>query len=571
MADQTILQNSTFDGSKQFVMASKQNIYLPDVNNGAYNGIVMFDGTSIATNGKWNDIRNSYFALPIVMTANFGTSLSASSVENAYAMSLKNGYHHLVDRISCEIDNNQMLGLQILNNWDVHYRILSTSSQEDARNYFPSIGMSVTPDVGQATTYQVAGTCNGLGECNNRIADATASSTVTGYNNNTLFTNTGRQQRMLNTSFDPANTTGNSMLAMTSANQCVTTGRNYCTQTTTQITYYIIAIIPARILHSLFDNMPLTQGLQLKINLYTNTQFTTTLTTGGTNLGTYLGVTTTATTQTCPFMISPHGTIAGIVPANGNGLANVTTAAQTITCSIGIAKQYSTGTSTHPILSQCRWYIPVYEMCPTFEFKYKSENARKTVIFNDTYTVQYLNQAKYSQINQIVMNNVVKPRYMVIFSQIAGAVNGVSLALTSGGLIAPPLSPWSSSPATQAVYNGISNLNVLINQTALYQYPINYGYEHFLNETRSFGSLNNGMDLGMSSGVIGMNEWNNGYGYVVINLGRKLSAESDELPRSISVLFTNSNECSMDYTVIVGYEKSFIIDCANAGQLGGQN
>ena len=54
--------------------------------------------------------------------------ITAANAENVFAMSLKNGYHHLINSLSVEITNNQVVNLTNLSNLDIHYRLVSTMS-----------------------------------------------------------------------------------------------------------------------------------------------------------------------------------------------------------------------------------------------------------------------------------------------------------------------------------------------------------------------------------------------------------------------------------------------------------
>ena len=162
----------------------------------------------------------------------------SASAENAFAMSLKNGYHQLINSISVEITNNQVVNLTNLSNLDINYRLLSSMCGEDLINIGPSIGMS--KDSGESIAYSVAASVNGLGEYNNNIADCAFASS--GYwNGSSNAVNKGRIQRMNNTSFDPllqpyTNTTGTN---------CYQAGKNYCQYATTGVKYFILCYTTA--------------------------------------------------------------------------------------------------------------------------------------------------------------------------------------------------------------------------------------------------------------------------------------------------------------------------------------
>ena len=80
----------------------------------------------------------------------------------------------------------------------------------------------------------------------------------------------GRLQRQLNTSFDPAGgTIGSSNNNLITAISCKTVGNNYCVQTSnTDITYYIIATVPLKLLHDICRQILLTKGMFMRLILY---------------------------------------------------------------------------------------------------------------------------------------------------------------------------------------------------------------------------------------------------------------------------------------------------------------
>ena len=155
---------------------------------------------------------------------------------------------------------------------------------------------------------------------------------------------------------------------------------------------------------------------------------------------------------------------------------------------------------------------------------------------------------------------------MLICPFLSGQINGSTTAsLTSSYTVGiGPLgftsnSPFSSSPATTGPQASISNLNILVSGQTIYQSNYIYGFESFLNEIRGSNSLNGGIPLGMSSGLLSQSEWENGYRFVYVDLSRRLSQANDDIARSIQVSFTNSAAYMVDYIYIVAFEKELQI------------
>ena len=78
-------------------------------------------------------------------------------------------------------------------------------------------------------------------------------------------------------------------------------------------------------------------------------------------------------------------------------------------------------------------------------------------------------------------------------------------------------------------------------------------------ENRQSNAINGGLSLGMSSGLLNQSDFENGYGYVYVDLSRKISQSSDDISRSIQIVGTNSSAVSVDYYCICGYERELTL------------
>ena len=132
--DEFAFYNSQNEQKTEFLFSNTQQVYVPDQNSGSYpNGQVVFDLASLSNSGKYIDFQNSYITVPLVMNVNL-TGSTQQNVENSFTASLKNGYHQLINSMSVEITNCQVVNLTNLSNLDINYRLLSTCSREDELN-----------------------------------------------------------------------------------------------------------------------------------------------------------------------------------------------------------------------------------------------------------------------------------------------------------------------------------------------------------------------------------------------------------------------------------------------------
>ena len=539
--------SSQTEQKTDFLFSNVQQNYVQDQNNGSYaNGQVVFDLATLSNSGKYIDFQNSFIVVPLVMNLNL-TGSTDKSAENAFAASLKNGFHQLINSMSVEIANCQVVNLTNMSNLDIHYRLLTTSSLEDERNFLPSINFA--KDTAESINYFEAASATGLGETNNVIR-GTNFTTATGYGASGWNSNRGRLERQLNTSFDAA-TSIQAGSSLVSQEGVTAVGKNHVVfNGNTDVTYNILATIPLKIIHDLFKKLHLTKGMYMRLVLNLNTQCSSVI-----NLtnDTYSSCTTTSLNGVFPCMISPLLTTNGLV-------RNGTTKA---TLSVGIGKSFNTTTSfSHPTMTSCRFYARVIEMTPQAEELYLSAVPTKTILYNDILSFQELSVAKGATVSRLLTNGISRPRYLLIVPQLAGAVNGSletglpSAYATGVGQIGSPMnSPFSSSPGTTGFQAGITNLNVLVSGQCIYAQNFMYGFEEWLQEVRGCNSLNGGIPLALSSGLLSQNDWENGYRYGFVDLSRRVSQSNDDISRSLQLQFVNSSAYMCDYHIIVGYEK----------------
>ncbi len=89
----------------------------------------------------------------------------------------------------------------------------------------------------------------------------------------------------------------------------------------------------------------------------------------------------------------------------------------------------------------------------------------------------------------------------------------------------PRMSPFPSEPATCSPYL-MSNFQVFVSSNPVYPQFQNYSYEMFLNEMNNFG-LDANLVSGMVSRKISYTHYINSYGYIVVNLSRRLPEDEN--------------------------------------------
>jgi len=119
-------------------------------------------------------------------------------------------------------------------------------------------------------------------------------------------------------------------------------------------------------------------------------------------------------------------------------------------------------------------------------------------------------------------------------------------------------SPFTSSPSTAAPFGWLQNFNVILSGANLYQQNLNMSWEFFLREVHSLKNVDGGLDLTHGCGLISKTDWESAPFYVV-NLARQSDQAHDDISRSVQVTFTNASALTMDYSVIIVYQKELTI------------
>lgn len=524
----------------EYLFKDKQFIYFNDSNNGNYtSNEIKFELSALANTNRFIDWAQSFLVIPLTMSCTATTGAFTQSSENVFAMSLKNGYQHIIDSLYITYNDNPINQPSSYSNVASTWELYKMSA-DDRHQFADLIGFHLD----DGNTIRYLGTANqiGLGECNNVIAQSSTTSGVFnprgGWTGDKNFINNGRVKRQQNTSFDP--TIVNSFLTSAQVGNQL---RNFVsTNTATQITYQIFATIPMAIIHDFFQKLPILRGMNIRLNIYTNTGINLNFTT---TANTYVSLSSSVIPRnTVPFQISAIGNDG----TSGVGINN-TAGATSVSFSLNIKND---------TLSSCRFYACQYEMTPSLESLYIS-NPEKTILYDDFVQYSITNIPSNGQVNNMLSTGIARLRGILIWGCLSASANG-GLNLNS------MQSPFSSAPATTLPYAKIKNFQVQISGRPVYASPINYNFEHFIENLRPALSVNGGSlkSIGMSSGCINQSMWNSGYGFYYVDLTPTIESETqDNVSKSIQVIFTNDGALTTDYYFLVFNQKEIAINVSN--------
>ena len=95
--------------SNIYITKDRQYIYYNDLANGAYNpntSEVKFELISLANTNQFVNWAESFVLIPLTLSMKATAGDLAVTPENAFALSLKNGYQHIVDSLLITVNDN---------------------------------------------------------------------------------------------------------------------------------------------------------------------------------------------------------------------------------------------------------------------------------------------------------------------------------------------------------------------------------------------------------------------------------------------------------------------------------
>jgi len=359
----------------------------------------------------------------------------------------------------------------------------------------------------------------------------------------------------------------------------------------------IMATIMLKHVHSFFNMTPLLKGVFMKLTLNlnnTSTGFTNVLATSGTTgtpvaAGLHISSVSNAVGGVNPLMIASPATSNGgvtittVTPsvavyavAGGtlsfNYVANISVGAQCLDNSI----RNTTGVTTGNLAKSIYLYIPAYTFNPTFEQAYLS-NPIKQIKYTDVYQYQITNVVANGMINNLITNGIANIKSILVlpfYSPLGGTAvtntkSGLSINNNTNILQGLPVFQSPYDPAGTGCTSPlchISNFNVQISgQNAIYNLQ-KYNFEQFNNQLYGQNSVNGGLTDGLTSGLVGRQEFDMEYCYYYVNVERMLPVE-ESVPKSVQIIGQNLSAKICDYYVFVEYGVSIAIDALTGSRV----
>ncbi len=589
------LFNEASDHTTNYDIESVQWNYRDDNKSRNYqDSMVTFDFSDLANSTAYTSYNMWSIVLPWTILVE-GTKLD--DAENDFAVSLKSSILQLIDQVRIEVNDSQINNPSNYSNIPLNYNLVKMSEEE-----LKLIGSMINfcPDNPHSIRRPAANSANAPAnyEYNNALSAyktikpgsvitgvagaavgapvATAGTQITGTIMNSVLddvvypainnnfdslrkgygvhnqneVNTGRIQRMLETSFNPARASVSSFYNVGSAQI------QNMTHIADQGVYHGYSIIPLCLLHPFFKSCPPLRGAKLKLGIRLNVNLKYELTFDNAT-GTYTDVSITNYgngSNTCPIMVSAlnDGLVNGTTTAPG--VANTKITVQLL-CGNVTSTANAGGTSVNQnvgnVATGCRIRFPMIQLNPEFENKYL-QNPVKKCAFEDFFVypdAKDMTIDPASSVSNIMINNSIsRLRGMLIVPQSIDVGNKPSYQ-----------SPFSSAPFTTAPYAIPDELQIQVNNRNLFNLPMKYTYETYLDHVQmtNIGKIS---ELGIGSGLISKQDFEAGLGYCYIDLKNAKYDEEDKLGVPIAISLKNPSLRTVKYVVVLYQEYRYEVD-----------
>lgn len=490
-----------------FIFKDKQYVEINDTNQGVYSsGQVQFDLTQIASSSLYFDAKASYLEIPFLIQVETDGTLATYNAEREIPVIMKNGVHNLIHSMEVYASGKQVVSTQSFSNIPISYKMLTQATVLDLNT---TAGSMLLTDENESMHFIDAS----LGHIT--------------LNQGYGFTN--RQAGIIN----PANPLYSDFVDET----VLTTSRQPYAALDAgnkKLNINMIATIPLAHLHDFFAQLPLIKGSYFRIVLNLNLPCSVRWDDGTKVMSSVPKI--VSNTQAIPFQLNLKSSTSPIASSGNDKYLSISAA-------VGnqLKKQ------------GCTLHCAMSEFSKAFHSSYTSGDTEKIIKYTDFLSYNnLLNVEKGQFVQHQITSGLGKLRYLLIVPQVSN--KGTTQLL-------PISSPYCSAPTCTAPMCVLTNFNVSISGRNLYQSNIMYSWQHWHEQISYMGGLdgNPKSELGIKGGLLSEASWLKGNRFIYVNLSNKDESE-DEIPRSVTVNFTNISKKNLDFYFFLFYEKEVRMD-----------
>jgi hypothetical protein len=282
---------------------------------------------------------------------------------------------------------------------------------------------------------------------------------------------------------------------------------------------------------------------------------------------------------TCPIMVASSDIGQGAYPIAPLGvIAAAANVANSVAVSVGLSivktqfSQFGNASVYSAPVTAVRLYAPAYTMSPISEQRYLSLAPTKKLVYNDIFYYTFQNIAASSTFSFLVTNGIPNLRGCLVVPVINKASNGTAPtqnananAIAGATSVASILSPFSTTGGSPDPIS-ITNFNIQVSGKNLFINNLLYDYETFTEQIVSSNQLNGGLTTSLSSGLIGLEDFEGLYRYYYGNVSRSIPSE-DGVAKAVQILGSNNSPVAVDMLVFLEFERSVTIDVRTGARI----
>lgn len=583
-ADAYVFENSVADNTYEPLFQEKKHAFIVDAtsNQGQFSGgQVQFNLDTFQSQSQWLDLKEAVIEFPIKATLTMTQAAASGGLtvvsQGVNTFIMKNGFHQMIDSAQLILNGQTIQAAQTYENVAATYRILSSWSQDTLTKWGKSCGIALDDCTGDGaidTTTNNPINAIGLGST---ASTASIGDSVRGFDCVNFYStvpNKGANQRS-----KLSNATYNGGVAATLLGTTATVqaglastipGTIPATGGTPGQIFYVQHMLATVRLRDLFDidQFPLVKNvrgfLYLNVNQFSHSFEGNAF--GGTDQLVATVSPSPITGRTCPYLITLS---TGTSLANSEGAGKIasaglkfstgtSTAIQKMTAAMRVDGTSSTvitgatGTSTTvsvPLATQARMVCPIIVANPRIDSALTMSAHKFNTLDKLVNTRQCVGG---ESVNFTITNSIRNPKKLVLLPMWCSISTASSTAV-------PEYSCFDSVPASSGPFCYLNSLQVMLNNTPVFNNPINYDFDMWNQNLVECGN-NGGQDDTLSSGLLTQQLWQQNHRYYVIDLSRMRDSE-DGSSKSVIATFTNpSSTLQMKVIGIVFYEKKWEID-----------
>jgi hypothetical protein len=567
-ADTLVYDMANMSQAQPSIFVAKQWVSILDEQNGSYSGGQSILSTSaISNSSKYASFREGYLQVPLI------TTLTSTLADNTgfqpddgtdFVYGLKNNIASIIDSLTLDVNNVTLIQMSKMIGVYNNFKLLTSLNWNDVKGglcssygFYPDNAKSlafVDSSTASESGFGVSNSVNGL------------SFPVSTLKNVQDVANEGllRRQQALHYNPDAATSTTTSAVnysALLSESNAKSLYRSYVStrqgaggalmsgKGIHQVS--ITGIIPLRNLADFFQKIPLCKGLYLRM---------------------VLGL----SNSSCSFTIASdkysaatiNNPLGGVFPIQlastlaGSGAAVLPDDSYVVSVAVGnkVLESAQAGAPDGTLATGITLNVPVYTFQSVYESQYISNQVKK-IAYDDVYQYQISNIASGQNVNQIVTSGLAGAKDLVMVpyfnKSAAGNCAGFDdlnspFSSTGCGTMGSPLAFVSQFQVSHAGAN-------------IFYQTLKYNYQSYLEHFYGVNSINAGLIDGVGGSLYDQTTWDMSPVYYA-KLDRALPIEKD-IPKSLSLQFTNLSARTCSYLVFITYQQEIMIDILTGSKI----